>query len=78
MIEFVSTNWRDHYYLKYADYEEMGIHEYWIVDHAALGGRNCIGNPKQLTYLFVTCLMENIKLLSFEIMNALSPKVFLN
>jgi Uma2 family endonuclease len=78
VIEFLSTNWRDHYYLKYADYEEMGIHEYWIVDHAALGGRNYIGNPKQLTYLFVTCLMENIKLLSFEIMNALSPKLFLN
>jgi Uma2 family endonuclease len=36
----VSTNWRDDYYLKYADYEEMGIAEYWIVDYAALGGRN--------------------------------------
>ena len=46
-IEVVSTNWRDDYYLKYADYEEMGIPEYWIVDYAALGGRNFIGNPKQ-------------------------------
>jgi Uma2 family endonuclease len=27
----------------------MGIPEYWIVDYAALGGRNCIGNPKQPT-----------------------------
>lgn len=48
-IEIVSTNWRDDYYWKYADYEEMGIAEYWIVDYAALGGRNFIGNPKQPT-----------------------------
>ncbi|MEE3719761.1 Uma2 family endonuclease [Tumidithrix elongata RA019] len=48
-IEIVSTNWRDDYYLKYADYEEMGIAEYWLVDYAALGGRNFIGNPKQPT-----------------------------
>jgi Uma2 family endonuclease len=48
-IEIVSTNWRDDYYVKYADYEEMGIAEYWIVDYAALGGRNFIGNPKQPT-----------------------------
>ena len=49
IIEIVSTNWRDDYHLKYADYEEMGIAEYWIVDYAALGGRNFIGNPKQPT-----------------------------
>jgi len=48
-IEIVSTNWRDDYYLKFADYEEMGIAEYWLVDYAALGGRNFIGNPKQPT-----------------------------
>ncbi len=65
IIEVVSTNWRDDYYFKYADYEEIGIPEYWIVedtaldgfpglkqvsvDYAALGGRNFIGNPKQPT-----------------------------
>ncbi|QLE41546.1 Uma2 family endonuclease [Nostoc sp. C052] len=49
VIEVVSTNWRDDYHLKYADYEDMGIPEYWIVDYAALGGRNFIGNPKQPT-----------------------------
>ncbi|MBE9052803.1 Uma2 family endonuclease [Nostocales cyanobacterium LEGE 11386] len=49
VMEIVSTNWRDDYHLKYADYEEMGIPEYWIVDYAALGGRNFIGNPKQPT-----------------------------
>ncbi len=49
VIEIVSTNWRDDYHFKYADYEEMGVVEYWIVDYAALGGRNFIGNPKQPT-----------------------------
>ncbi|MFM7407150.1 MAG: Uma2 family endonuclease [Cuspidothrix sp.] len=49
IIEVVSTNWRDDYYVKYADYEEMGIAEYWIIDYAALGGRNFIGNHKQPT-----------------------------
>jgi len=49
IIEVVSTNWRDDYYKKRADYEEMGIFEYWIVDYAALGGRNFIGNPKEPT-----------------------------
>lgn len=49
IIEVVSSNWRDDYYKKLADYEEMGILEYWIVDYAALGGRNFIGNPKQPT-----------------------------
>ncbi|TAE55899.1 MAG: Uma2 family endonuclease [Nostocales cyanobacterium] len=51
VIEIISTNWRDDYHLKYADYEEMGISEYWIIDYAALGGRNFIGNPKQPTIL---------------------------
>jgi Uma2 family endonuclease len=57
IVEVVSTNWRDDYYKKRADYVgrspsrrvEMGIPEYWIVDYAALGGRDFIGNPKQPT-----------------------------
>jgi Uma2 family endonuclease len=44
------TNWRDDYYLKLADYESMGIPEYWIIDYAALGARKFIGNPKQPTF----------------------------
>jgi Uma2 family endonuclease len=47
VIEVVSTNWRDDYHKKFADYELIGILEYWIVDYAALGGRDFIGNPKQ-------------------------------
>ncbi len=49
VIEVVSTNWRDDYLKKVADYEAVGIREYWIVDYAALGGRRFIGNPKQPT-----------------------------
>ncbi|MBW4616848.1 MAG: Uma2 family endonuclease [Desmonostoc vinosum HA7617-LM4] len=51
VVEVVSTNWRDDDHKKYADYEEMGIPEYWIVDYTALGGREFIGKPKQPTIL---------------------------
>jgi Uma2 family endonuclease len=61
VVEVVSTNWRDDYYDKFGDYEEMGIPEYWIVDYAALGGRKFIGNPKQPTIFVCTLLMANIK-----------------
>ena len=47
IVEVVSTNWRDDYSKKSADYEEMGIQEYWIIDHEALGGKRFIGDPKQ-------------------------------
>ncbi|MEH1822574.1 MAG: Uma2 family endonuclease [Nostoc sp.] len=46
VIEVVSTNWRDDYYKKLADYEAIGIPEYWIIDYAAIGARKFIGNPK--------------------------------
>jgi Uma2 family endonuclease len=49
VIEVISTNWRDDYYKKFADYEEMGIREYWIVDYAALGSKVLLGDPKQPT-----------------------------
>jgi len=49
VIEVVSTNWRDDYFSKFADYEEMGIPEYWTVDYLGIGGKRFIGNPKQPT-----------------------------
>lgn len=57
IVEVVSTNWRDDYYNKLRDYEEMGIQEYWIIDYAALGARKFIGNPKQPT-IFVCNLVD--------------------
>jgi Uma2 family endonuclease len=47
IVEVVSTNWQDDYLHKLADYEALGIPEYWILDYAGLGGRQFIGNPKQ-------------------------------
>ncbi|MBO0350153.1 Uma2 family endonuclease [Phormidium pseudopriestleyi FRX01] len=57
IVEVVSTNWRDDYYNKLRDYEEMGIEEYWIIDYAALGARKFIGDPKQPT-IFVCNWVE--------------------
>ncbi len=50
VVEVVSTNWRDDYYDKFGDYEEMGIAEFWIADYRALGGKKFIGDPKQPTF----------------------------
>jgi len=50
VVEVVSTNWRDDYQRKAADYEEMGILEFWLVDYLGLGGRRYIGTPKQPTF----------------------------
>ncbi|MFB2921967.1 Uma2 family endonuclease [Aerosakkonema funiforme] len=57
IVEVISTNWRDDYYNKLRDYEEMGIQEYWIVDYAALGPKKFIGDPKQPT--FFVCNLED-------------------
>ncbi|WP_375506408.1 Uma2 family endonuclease [uncultured Nostoc sp.] len=56
VVEVVSSNWRDDYLKKAADYEAVGIPEYWIVDYAALGGRRFIGNPKQPTVSLYTLI----------------------
>ena len=45
----VSTNWQDDYLRKLADYETLGIPEYWIVDYLGLGATRYIGKPKQPT-----------------------------
>ncbi|OKH41137.1 hypothetical protein NIES2101_34755 [Calothrix sp. HK-06] len=57
VVEVVSTNWRDDYHKKFADYEEMGIPEFWIADYKGLGGREFIGDPKQPT--FFVCELVN-------------------
>jgi Uma2 family endonuclease len=49
VVEITSTNWRDDYALKLADYELMGIPEYWIVDYLGLAASRYIGSPKQPT-----------------------------
>jgi Uma2 family endonuclease len=49
VVEVVSTNWQDDYLRKLADYETLGILEYWIVDYLGLGATRYIGKPKQPT-----------------------------
>ncbi|MEB3218829.1 MAG: Uma2 family endonuclease [Nostocales cyanobacterium 94392] len=58
IVEVVSTNWRDDYYHKLGEYEEIGIPEYWIVDYLGLGGNKFIGKPKQPT-LSIYNLVDN-------------------
>ena len=66
VVEIVSTNWRDDYYKKLADYEQMGIVEYWLVDYAALGGRTFIGNPKQPTISIYHLIDEEYQVSQFR------------
>ncbi|NEP40634.1 MAG: Uma2 family endonuclease [Okeania sp. SIO2H7] len=65
IVEVVSSNWRDDYYNKLRDYEEMGIEEYWIVDYAALGPRKFIGNPKKPTFFVCNLVDGEYQMVSF-------------
>lgn len=56
-VEVTSTNWRDDYLYKLAEYELLGIAEYWIVDYLALGAARYIGSPKTPT-ISVYCLVD--------------------
>jgi Uma2 family endonuclease len=49
IVEVVSTNWQDDYLTKLAEYEKLGVAEYWIFDYRALGGVRYIGSPKMPT-----------------------------
>ncbi len=45
-VEVVSTNWEDDYIDKLAEYQRLGIAEYWIVDYLAIASRSYLGYPK--------------------------------
>lgn len=57
VIEVVSTNWQDDYALKFDEYSDIGIPEYWIVDYLGIGGKEFIGSPKEPT--FTICELVN-------------------
>jgi Uma2 family endonuclease len=72
VVEVVSSNWRDDYHKKLADYvrlasrrEEMGIPEFWIVDYKALGGKKFIGNPKQPTFSVCWLIGDEYQMTNF-------------
>ena len=54
VAEVVSSNWQNDYARKVEDYAVLGIPEYWIADHAGLGGIRHIGKPKQPTLSICT------------------------
>lgn len=66
IIEVVSNNWKDDYLTKLAEYEDLGVFEYIIVDYAAFGDIRFIGFPKQPT----------ITIYQLEGAEYLPPKVF--
>lgn len=45
-VEVISTNWEDDYIDKLAEYQSLGIAEYWIVDYLAIASRSYLGYPK--------------------------------
>lgn len=77
-VEVVSSNWRDDYLFKLADYEALGIEEYWIVDYLGLGGRRYIGSPKQPTFTVCTLLEGEYELQQFRGDDAIVSTVFPN
>ncbi|NJM23250.1 MAG: Uma2 family endonuclease [Richelia sp. RM1_1_1] len=66
IIEVVSTNWRDDYYRKLGEYEEIGIPEYWIVDYLGLGGTKFIGKPKQPTVSIYNLINDEYQVTLFR------------
>lgn len=76
VIEVVSSNWRDGYMTKLAEYEELGIAEYWIVDFAALGGTRFIGDPKQPTVSIHILINEEYQVRQFRGSERLVSRMF--
>ncbi|MEA5595496.1 Uma2 family endonuclease [Rivularia sp. UHCC 0363] len=92
IIEVVSTNWRDDYYNKVREYEEIGIPEYWIVedtaldgfpglkqvsvDYLGLGGNKFIGKPKQPTLSIYNLIDDEYQVSLFRGNDRIISKAF--
>jgi Uma2 family endonuclease len=66
IVEVVSTNWRDDYYKKMGEYEEIKIPEYWIVDYLGLGGIKYIGSPKKPTLSIYNLVDDEYQVTQFR------------
>lgn len=76
IVEVVSTNWRDDYFLKFGEYEEIGIFEYWIVDYAGLGGKRFIGSSKQPTISVYVLVEGEYQLTHFRGNDRIQSSIF--
>ncbi len=75
-VEVVSTNWRDDYLVRMADYEFSGIQEYWIVDYLGIGGRRYIGSPKQPTVTICNLVEGEYELQQFRGDDCIQSPIF--
>jgi len=66
VAEVVSSNWQNDYARKLEDYAVLGIPEYWIADHAGLGGTRHIGKPKQPTLSICTLIDREYDIQQFR------------
>jgi Uma2 family endonuclease len=76
VIEVVSTNWQDDYLTKLADYEKLGIPEYWILDYRGLGASRYTGSPKQPTLSIYTWVEGEYQVEQFRGETAIVSAVF--
>ncbi len=76
VVEVVSTRWRDDYYKKFSEYEDIGIPEYWIVDYGALGGKRFTGNPKQPTLTICELVEGDYQMTVFRGNNLIASPLF--
>ncbi|MBA3924331.1 MAG: Uma2 family endonuclease [Nostocaceae cyanobacterium] len=76
IVEVVSTNWDDDYYMKQGKYEAMGIPEYWIVDYLGLGAKKFTGNPKQPTFSVYELIDEEYQVTRFRGNSAIASPTF--
>jgi Uma2 family endonuclease len=54
----------------------LGIQEYWIMDYAALGGRQFIGNPKQPTFSIYSLIDGEYEVQRFKMGDRIASPTF--
>lgn len=75
-VEVTSINWRDDYLYKLAEYETLGIFEYWIVDYLALGAARYIGAPKTPTISIYQLVDDEYQLQQFRAQDCIQSPTF--